>query len=75
MQMDLNIYDGREYFEKYESALNTARYNEFGIYVGSYDTVSGEYANVRLYSTISFNNRDLSMKTKSSYLYRLYSLI
>ena len=68
----LNSNDVREYFES-QGNLSQARYNSFGFYTG--EKVGGEYANVRLFSTVNFNNRDLSVKTTSSFVYRIYSLI
>lgn len=72
--ISMNIYDGREYFENGGSS-ETARYNEIGFYTGAKNSAGTEYANVRLYSAIAFNNKDLSIKTKSSLLYRVYSMI
>ena len=74
VQVDLGIKDGREYFQA-TGQLDTARYNEMAFYTGSLNDAGTEYAKVRLYSTISFNNKDLVLKTKSSFLYRIYSLI
>ena len=74
IQINLNTLDGREYFES-TGALNTARFNTIGFYTGSKNAESTEYADVRLYSVININNRDLSLATSSSFLYRLYSLI
>lgn len=74
IQIDMNTLDGREYFEA-TGALSTARYNTIGFYTGSLNADGTEYANVRLYSVISFNNRSLDLSSKSSFIYRIYSLI
>lgn len=70
--ISLNTLDVREYFEA-QGNLSLARYNSFGFYTG--EKVGNEYANVRLFSYVNFKNRDVSVKTKSSFLYRIYSLI
>lgn len=74
LQIDLNTSDVREYFQA-TGSMATARYNTFGFYTGSKNSTGTEYGDVRLYSAVSFNNRDLTIKSKSSYLYRIYSLI
>lgn len=74
IQIDMNTLDGREYFEA-TGAISTARYNTIGFYTGALSADGSEYANVRLYSVITFNNRDLSLSSKSSFIYRIYSLI
>lgn len=74
IQIDLNTSDVREYFQA-TGSMATARYNTFGFYTGAKNAAGTEYGDVRLYSAVSFNNRDLTVKTKSSYLYRIYSLI
>ena len=71
--IDLNTSDGREYFERV-GQLSTARFNTIGIYVGAKNSAGTEYGGVRLYAAITFNNRDLSVKTKAQFVYRLYSL-
>lgn len=77
-EIALNIYDGREYFENCIGNLSRARYNCIGFYTGEkvYDSVSDsyEYANVRLYSVVHFNNRSLVDASSSSLLYRVYSI-
>ena len=72
--INMNIYDGREYFEN-TGSLETARYNEIGFYTGAKNAAGTEYGDVRLYSAVAFNNKDLTIKTKSSLVYRLYSMI
>lgn len=74
IQIDMNTLDGREYFES-TGAMASARYNTIGFYSGALNEEGTEYGDVRLYSVISFNNRDLSLASKSSFIYRLYSLI
>lgn len=70
--ISLNTSDIREYFEAI-GKLSSARYNTIGFYTG--EKVGTEYANVRLFSVVTFNNRDVSVKTKSSFVYRVYTLI
>lgn len=72
--LDFSIYDVREHFEAIGDIAN-ARYNTFGIYTGSLNAEGTEYANVRLYAAVAFNNRPLDIKTKATYLYRIYSMI
>jgi len=72
VNISLNSNDVREYFEA-QGNLSQARYNAFGFYSG--EKVNDEYANVRLFSTVNFNNRDVTVKTTSSFAYRVYSLI
>lgn len=74
IQIDMNTLDGREYFEA-TGAMANARYNTIGFYTGSPNAEGTEYGDVRLYSVVSFNNRDLSIPSKSTFLYRIYSLI
>lgn len=74
IQIDMNTLDGREYFDA-TSQLATARYNTIGFYTGVPNADNTEYANVKLYSAITFNNRDLSIRSSSSFIYRVYSLI
>ena len=74
IQIDMNTMDGREYFEA-TGAMASARYNTIGFYTGALNAEGTEYGDVRLYSVVSFNNRDLSIASKSQFLYRLYSLI
>jgi len=74
LQIDMNTFDGREYFEA-TGKLKEARYNTFGFYTGSYDPKTNEYADVRLYSAVAFNNRGLDLSSKSQFIYRIYSLI
>lgn len=74
IQIDMNILDGREYFEA-TGAMANARYNTIGFYTGSPNAEGTEYGDVRLYSVVTFNNRDLSISSKSQFLYRVYSLI
>ena len=73
IKINLNTSDVREYFEA-TGAISEARYNTIGFYTGSYDKDKNEYANVRLYSVVTFNNRDVSLATNSSFLYRVLSL-
>ena len=73
LQIDMNPRDGREYFEA-TGTLSSARYNTIGFYTGSLSNDGTEYANVRLYSVVTFNNRSLDISTSSNFIYRLYSL-
>lgn len=74
IQIDMNTMDGREYFEA-TGAMASARYNTIGFYTGSLNAEGNEYGDVRLYSVVTFNNRDLSVSSKSQFIYRVYSLI
>lgn len=69
---NLNRYDVRDYFEA-TGDLSYARYNTFGFYLG--EKVGNEYANVRLFSVVTFKNRDVSESTTSEYIYRVYALV
>lgn len=71
-ELSLNTNDVREYFVA-TGNLKMARYNSFGIYTG--EKVGDEYGNVRLYAVVNFNNRDLSLSSSSSFIYRLYALV
>lgn len=71
-ELSLNTNDVREYFSA-KGNLSMARYNTFGIYTG--EKVNGEYGNVRLYAVVNFNNRDVSLASSASFIYRLYSLV
>ena len=72
-QIDMNAFDGREYFEA-TGEMSMARYNTIGFYTGSLNEDGTEYANVRLYSVVTFSNRALDMQSTATYVYRLYSL-
>lgn len=74
IQINLNTKDGREYFES-TGAIATARFNTIGFYTGSLASDGQEYADVRLYSVITMNSRDLSLATSSSFIYRVHSLV
>lgn len=74
IQIDMNTLDGREYFEA-TGNMSNARYNTIGFYTGALNSAGTEYGDVRLYSVVSFNNRDLSVASKSQFIYRVYSLI
>lgn len=71
-ELSLNTNDVREYFSA-TGNLSMARYNSFGIYTG--EKVNDEYGNVRLYAVVNFNNRDVSLASSASFIYRLYSLV
>lgn len=71
-ELSMNTNDCREYFVA-TGNLKMARYNSFGIYTG--EKVGSEYGNVRLYAVVNFNNRDLSLSSSASFVYRLYSLV
>ena len=70
----LNEFDIKEYFEATNN-MALARYNTFGFYLGEKVESANEYANVRLFSAVTFKNRDVSIETSSKYVYRVYSLI
>lgn len=70
----LNTKDIREYFEAIGD-VDIARYNTFGFYTAEYVESAKDYANVRLFSCITFHNKDVTTETESSYVYRIYSLI
>jgi len=72
IQIKLNTSDVREYYENMGSTIS-ARYNEIGFYVGA--KVGNEYTNVRLYSTVTFNNYDVSTPVSRTLVYRVYSLL
>lgn len=71
-ELSMNTNDVREYFVA-QGNLKMARYNTFGIYTG--EKVGDEYANVRLYAVVNFNNRSLDISNSASFVYRLYSLL
>ena len=71
-ELSLNTNDVREYFVA-NGNLKMARYNTFGIYTG--EKVGDEYGNVRLYAVVNFNNRDCSLQSSASFVYRLFALI
>lgn len=76
-KISLNTNDVHEYFEA-TNQLGMARYNTIGFYLGEKKALSGggtDYVGTRLFSVITFNNRDVSVKTASTYRYRIYSLI
>lgn len=75
--LKLNTSDVREYFESIGD-LNMARYNTIGLFTGQKVLISTgyyDYVNVRLFSTVNFNNRSVSLASESSYTYRVYSLV
>lgn len=74
LQIVMNSKDGREYFEA-TGSMATARYNTIGFYTGAPNAAGTEYANVRLYSVVTFNSRALDLQSKSQFIYRIYSLI
>lgn len=77
LKIDLNIKDGREYYESI-GELDIARYNTLGIYTGNKVLLSDgstDYVNVRLFAYTNFNNRDLSLPTTASYTYRIFALV
>lgn len=73
IEFSLNTNDVHEYFAA-TGNLSMARYNTFGFYTGEKITASGEYANTRLYAVVCFNNRDVSLQSSASFVYRVYSL-
>lgn len=73
-ELTLNTRDMYEYFNA-TGNLAMARYNTFGFYTGEKVAASGEYANVRLYAVVTFNNRDVSIESSASFVYRVYSLV
>jgi hypothetical protein len=73
IEIALSTLDVRQYFETIGS-LAQAKYNTIGFYTGAKNAGGTEYGSVRLYSVITFNNRDLTVATASKFLYRIYSL-
>lgn len=74
--IDLNTKDGREYYEAI-GAMDSARFNTMGIYTGEKVQLqdgSYEYANVRLFAYLNFDNKSLKIKTASQYAYRVIAL-
>lgn len=78
INIHMNTNDGREFFEK-TGKIGEAHYNTFGFYTAAKgvgdDGSRPEYAGVRLYSVVNFNNRDLTIRNESTFIYRVYSLI
>lgn len=74
IEFSLNPYDFHEYYEA-TGNLQMARYNSFGFYTGEKIPGVDEYTNVRLYAVVNFNNRDVSLKSRSSFIYRTYALM
>ena len=75
-QIKLSADDVHEYYKNIGD-LDMARYNELGLYTGQkVKLASGEtdYVNVRLFSYVTFNNKDVSSKTVSLYRYRIYAM-
>jgi hypothetical protein len=76
----MNTNDAREYWDAV-GELDVARYNTMGLYSGQKVEVptagSGEwdYVNVRLMCYLNFNNRAVTTRTESTFIYRLYSLV
>ena len=83
IQIELDDDDVIEYFNEAGLNRNQARYNTIGFYTGNRildaytegENVYDEFKNVRLYSVINFNNRDVSLKNRATYIYRIYSLV
>ncbi len=73
-ELTLNTHDLHEYYAS-TGNLSGARYNTFGFYTGEKVEGANEYANVRLYAVVTFNNRDVSLESTSSFIYRVYSLV
>lgn len=71
-ELTLNTRDLYEYYNA-TGNLSMARYNTFGFYTG--EKVGDEYGNVRLYAVVTFNNRDVSVESSASFVYRVYSLV
>ena len=75
--LDFNTKDVREYFESIGD-LATARYNTIGLYLGEKVTLpdgSVDYVNVRLFSYLNFDNKSVTIKTASQYVYRVLALV
>ena len=75
--LDFNTKDVREYFESIGD-LATARYNSIGLYIGEKVTLSDgsvDYINVRLFSYLNFDNKSVTIKTASQYVYRILALV
>lgn len=75
--LKVDTTDVHEYYTNL-GELNLARYNCIGLYTGTkveLDDGSYDYVNVRLFSYVTFNNKDVSTKTLSLYRYRIFSMI
>lgn len=75
--LDLNTKDVREYYESI-GELASARYNTIGLFTGEKvqkEDGSYEYANVRLFSYLNIDNKSVTIKTASQYVYRILSLV
>ena len=75
-KIEIDYDDVYEYFKSI-GELKMGRYNTFGLYTGNKITLPDggyDYVNIRLYSCVTFNNRDASVRTHSTYRYMIYSL-
>lgn len=73
----LSADDIHEYYKSI-GELDMARYNTFGLYTGEkvrLEDGTTDYVNVRLFSYVTFNNKDISSKTISIYRYRIFSMV
>lgn len=71
--------DIRPYFQ-WAGDLQQARYNSIGLFTGVkrvIDQGAGytDYAGVRLFSVVNFNNIPLDLPTSATYLYRVYAAV
>ena len=76
-ELEMNVYDGREYWINGVGSLSASRFNTIGFYTGEKVNLGEgnyEYANVRLYSVVTFNNRSLVEESKSVLIYRLFAV-
>lgn len=76
-RLKFSAEDVHEYF-KAIGELDMARYNCIGLYTGNKVTLPDggvDYVNVRLFSYVTFNNKDVSNKTVSTYRYRIFGLV
>ena len=79
MILKFNKNDVRSYWEAIGD-LSMARFNSIGIYFGEKvitDPTNGaiDYINVRLFSTINFENDSVKDRKEIKYVYRLYAMI
>lgn len=79
MVLKFNKDDVRSYWESIGS-MDMARFNAIGIYFGEkviVDPTTGreDYINVRLFSTVNFENDSVKDRKEIKYVYRIYAMI
>lgn len=75
--LKVDTTDVHEYYTNI-GELAMARYNCIGLYTGTkveLDDGTYDYVNVRLFSYVTFNNKDVSTKTLSLYRYRIFAMV